>query len=250
MTVIIILAAGEGKRMNSDIPKVLHKVNGIPMIARVVIESKKIDPTKIIVVVGKHRDVIMKTLSLYTSIENVEFIVQENPMGTGHAIQCCVESLKPYVNDNVLILYGDVPLIKYDTLSELSTQVSPLTIGVTYMVNPYGYGRIIKIDGIFDTIIEEKDCDSIQKNIQVVNCGIYCIKAEYIYNYSMLLRNNNSSNEYYLTDLIEIIKKNESIDVNIYYFNDKIRYQIMGVNTQEQLRDVEELEDENETNEL
>ena len=241
MTVIIILAAGEGKRMNSDIPKVLHKVHNIPMLARVVIESQKINPSKIIVVVGKHRDIIIDTLSQYTSIENIEFIVQENPMGTGHAIQCCKYLLLPYIQENVLILYGDVPLIKSDTLHELASLNSPVTIGVTYMVNPYGYGRIVKINDTFDKIIEEKDCDSIQKNIQIVNCGIYSIKAEYIYNYIMVLNNNNVSKEYYLTDLIEIIKKSVNIDIDLYYFTDRKRYQIMGVNTIEQLRDVEEI---------
>ena len=240
MTVIIILAAGEGKRMNSDIPKVLHKVHNIPMLARVVIESQKINPSKIIIVVGKHRDIIIDTLSQYTSIENIEFIVQENPMGTGHAIQCCKYLLLPYIQENVLILYGDVPLIKSDTLHELASLNSPVTIGVTYMVNPYGYGRIVKINDTFDKIIEEKDCDSIQKNIQIVNCGIYSIKAEYIYNYIMVLNNNNVSKEYYLTDLIEIIKKSVNIDIDLYYFTDRKRYQIMGVNTIEQLRDVEE----------
>jgi UDP-N-acetylglucosamine diphosphorylase/glucosamine-1-phosphate N-acetyltransferase len=241
MTVIIILAAGEGKRMNSDIPKVLHKVQNIPMLARVVIESQKINPSKIIVVVGKHRDVIIDTLSQYTSIQDIEFIVQENPMGTGHAIQCCKYLLLPYIHENVLILYGDVPLIKSDTLYELASLKSPVTIGVTYMVNPYGYGRIVKINDTFDKIIEEKDCDSIEKNIQLVNCGIYCIKAEYIYNYIMVLDNNNVSREYYLTDLIEIIKKSVNIDIDLYYFTDRTRYQIMGVNTIEQLRDVEEI---------
>lgn len=242
MTVIIILAAGEGKRMNSDIPKVLHKVQNIPMLARVVIESQKINPSKIIVVVGKHRDVIIDTLSQYTSIQDIEFIVQENPMGTGHAIQCCKYLLLPYIHENVLILYGDVPLIKSDTLYELASLKSPVTIGVTYMVNPYGYGRIVKINDTFDKIIEEKDCDSIEKNIQLVNCGIYCIKAQYIYNYIMTLDNNNVSGEYYLTDLIEKIKTYEKIDINLFSFTDKNRYQIMGVNTMEQLKEVEELE--------
>ena len=243
MAVIIILAAGEGKRMKSDVTKVLNKVNGIPMLARVVIESQKINPTKIIIVVGKHRDVIVDTLSQYTSIEDIEFIIQDNPMGTGHAIQCCKHSLQPYLNENVLILYGDVPLLKSDTLYELVYQSSPVTIGITRMSEPYGYGRIIKTSAdIFDKIVEEKDCDDIQKNINLVNCGIYCIKAQYIYNYIMTLDNNNVSGEYYLTDLIEKIKTYEKIDIQLYSFDNKNRYQIMGVNTMEQLKEVEELE--------
>ena len=243
MAVIIILAAGEGKRMKSDVTKVLNKVNGIPMLARVVIQSQKVNPSKIIIIVGKHRDLIIDTLSQYTSIEDIEFIIQDNPMGTGHAIQCCKHSLQPYLNENVLILYGDVPLIKSDTLYELLYQSSPVTIGVTSMSEPYGYGRIVKTsDDIFDKIIEEKDCDDIQKNINLVNCGIYCIKAQYIYNYIMTLDNNNVSGEYYLTDLIEKIKTYEKIDVYLYSFTDKTRYQIMGVNTMEQLKEVEELE--------
>ena len=240
MAVIIILAAGEGKRMKSDVTKVLNKVNGIPMLARVVIESQKINPTKIIIVVGKHRDVIIDTLSKYTSIENIDFITQDNPMGTGHAIQCCKDALVSYLEENVLILYGDVPLLKADTLYELINQKSSgVTIGTTYMINPYGYGRIIKTNNHFDKIIEEKDCDDIQRSIQLVNCGIYCIKSEYIYNYIMTLDKNNISSEYYLTDLIEKIKNFEKIDIDLYYFTDANRYQIMGVNTMEQLYDIE-----------
>ena len=108
--VIIIMAGGLGKRMNSELPKVLHKINGKPLLLNVVQESMLLTPLKIYIVVGKYRNIIEQTLCQYISLDNIEFIMQPEALGTGHAIQCCRTELLKYYDTNVVILSGDTPV--------------------------------------------------------------------------------------------------------------------------------------------
>lgn len=121
--VVIIMAGGLGKRMNSNIPKVLHKVAGIPMICHILFElnifSKIVNINKILLVVGKYKEIIKKEIYKYDIFPNIEFIYQEEPLGTGHAIQCCRNKLLEYPDTDVLILSGDVPMIKTHTMYSL-----------------------------------------------------------------------------------------------------------------------------------
>jgi len=213
----IILAGGLGKRMNSDIPKVLHKVNGIPMICHVIREAFKLDTKEIMIVVGRYKETINKTLQSFCSKQEyrkITYIHQEDKtidgeiktMGTGHAINCCVPHLKELRVDgdeNVVILSGDVPLIKHSTIDLLLKDKN--TLLTTILGDPYGCGRIFTNNyNEIAKITEEKDCNEEQKRCKKVNCGIYNLNIDTIIQCVPLITNNNKSNEYYLTDIVEI----------------------------------------------
>jgi len=240
---IIIMAGGLGKRMNSSIPKILHKILNKPMIVHVIKESNKLNPKKIMIVVGKYREIIEKTIKEYLDMNTfpIEYIYQPEALGTGHAIQCCIESLKKNINSKTLILSGDVPLLKYNTMNSIITNVNKVKITTTEFENSTGYGRIIEKNSLFEKIVEEKDCTLEEKKIKKINCGIYVFDTEILCKYLPYLTNNNFQKEYYLTDIIEIIKTNEDINIDLYNISKENHYQIMGINTREQLLELERL---------
>jgi UDP-N-acetylglucosamine diphosphorylase/glucosamine-1-phosphate N-acetyltransferase len=254
--VAIIMAGGLGKRMNSDLPKVLHKIAGVPMICHILTKLTDLSSVKatlpsvkkIMIVVGKYKQIIEETINYFLQekdlqflIEKIQYIDQFEPMGTGHAIQCCRSELLKYPNTNVLILSGDVPLISSQLMMKMVTNLNNIRIAVTCLENSTGYGRIVEKDGKFDKIVEEKDCDTEQKTIQKVNCGLYAVDCNTLCRYLPYLKNNNSQNEYYLTDIIEIIKCEERIDVEMCEISKESQHEIMGVNTLQQLEELEKL---------
>ena len=171
----------------------------------------------------------------------MQYVEQIEPMGTGHAIQCCRSELLKHQNMNVLILSGDVPLISSLLMLKMVKNLNTIRIAVTCLENSNGYGRIVEQDGKFDKIVEENDCDTVQKTIQKVNCGLYAVDCNTLCRYLPYLKNNNSQNEYYLTDIIEIIKTQEKLDIEMYEINKETQYNIMGVNTPEQLKELEKI---------
>jgi bifunctional N-acetylglucosamine-1-phosphate-uridyltransferase/glucosamine-1-phosphate-acetyltransferase GlmU-like protein len=213
----IILAGGLGKRMNSDIPKVLHKVDRIPMICHVIQEAMKLNTKEIMIVVGRYKETIKNTVKSFCSKQEdkkITYIVQEDKtidgqiktMGTGDAIRCCVPHLRDLRvngNESVIILSGDVPLIKHSTIELLLKEKN--TILTTILREPFGRGRIItnKYNEIAK-IVEEKDCNEEEYKCKKVNCGIYHLNIDTIIQCVPLITNNNKSNEYYLTDIVEI----------------------------------------------
>jgi phosphomannomutase len=257
--IITIMAAGEGKRMKSDIPKVLHLFDGNPMLVRIIKESIRLNPQKIIVITGKYDLLIKETLSKYLEkiiLDKIIYIQQKNPQGTSDAIKYTLDEYSD--EDNVLILNGDMPLITYETLNNFISGNGNLLIAE--IENPFGYGRIIKentddriikenTDGriikentknCINKIIEQKDCTEDEKKINLVNVGIYFFSGKILKNYIPLIQNNNAQNEYYLTDLVSIIKNNSDLDI-LYEIIDKDKnYQILGVNTKEELMVLEE----------
>lgn len=244
----IILAGGLGKRMNSEVPKVLHKLNQKPMIIHVLEKVIKMKPKKIMIVVGKYREIIKETIdyymiglsSLIPTMIGIEYIYQETAQGTGHAIMCCRDSLKgESLATKVLILSGDVPLIRKDTLEGLVQGNGKVTLLTTIFNNPGGYGRIKRINSTFDRIVEQKDCNEVENTIKEINGGVYCIENKYITEHINKLTNTNKSNEYYLTDLIEIIKTYENENIHTLEVKKERQYEIMGVNTPEQLKELE-----------
>ena len=237
----IILAGGEGKRMNSPLPKVLHHIIGVPMVVRVIQSAMLLHPCKIIIVVGKHRAIIQKTIEEYMSDTSILcFVEQTTPMGTGHALMCCQEELQKTPNAKCLILSGDVPLIMTNMLKELVSNGHKTTLVTTELENPFGYGRIITIDGVFQKIVEEKDASPDEKRIKMVNAGVYCIASCHLLSHLSKLSNKNASQEYYLTDIIEIIRIHEKEPIHLHMIHRAHQYQIRGVNTQEQLAELEE----------
>ena len=238
-TTIIILAAGKGTRMNSPIPKVLHEVNGIPMIVKILNTCLSTTPKEIFIVVGEYKNMIEMVINnniKYTS--NIKYIIQKEQLGTGHAVRMCIPELKISTSNNVIVLSGDTPLIKSSTLYKISRfRYYGLIIG--YTENPFGYGRVIIDDnGGFIKIVEEKDCNNNEKKICLVNTGVYIFKKGALINNIDKITNNNNQNEYYLPDILQLISKHYDIE---YYIHNNNK-EFLGVNTMEQLKIVENIE--------
>ena len=236
---ILILAGGLGKRMNSDLPKVLHKLNDKILIQCVIETANKLNPDKIGIIVGKYKNQIEQSINEVFNEESilskVEYIIQEEAKGTGHAVQCATDFIKNY--NRILVLSGDVPLITDKTLTSMVNLDSKCTILVNELENPTGYGRI-KLLEINESnkvkIIEEKDCTDEEKSIKVINSGIYCFESNLLLEYLPRLECNNAQNEYYLTDIVSFY---DNVKVIKSYNNNEI----LGVNTCEQLEQLEQL---------
>lgn len=246
--IVIIMAGGLGKRMNTELPKVLNQVIvkenpsiSYPMLIHVILTASKLNPKRIFIVVGKFIDIICQTIQEYvdnkilTNPELFEFIKQEPALGTGHAILCTLPRIQNYLNSNALILSGDVPLISYDTLINLCGQTNKILI--TKLSDPFGCGRILFNGNFIIGIVEEKDCNTEQKLIQYVNCGIYQIAVKDLIDLIPQISNSNKSNEYYLTDIIELMVKN-NIPIDKFELEKDSQFQIKNVNTK---KDLEEL---------
>ena len=247
--VVVIMAGGLGKRMDSELPKVLHKIGKMPMLVHLLMKLKvlekkhKID--KILIVVGKYREIIQKTIEEYLATDVITFIDQPNPLGTGHAIQCCMEELKQYKSHNALILSGDVPLLTSELMYNMVRNVSIARLMTAIFLEPHGYGRIIEteVDDLlfFKKIVEEKDCNEEEREIKKVNCGIYTFDCQILCKYLPQLKNNNAQKEYYLTDILEIIKNNEKVNIELYNIEKENHHETIGVNTKAQLDELEKI---------
>lgn len=245
--IVFVLAGGLGKRMGSDLPKVCHQVLSkqtgqfAPMIVHTIITALKLNPEAIYIVVGIFRPLIEETISKYLSPEQfalIQWVIQEEPLGTGHAILSGLEQLKSHPNTPTLILSGDVPLISCETLNNLLESSNENRLLVTELDNPNGCGRIIlnEFNQIIK-IVEEKDCDSDEKLIKLVNCGIYQFNSDDLVNLLPKITNNNKSSEYYLTDIIGLMIES-GINISFHNLVKELQYEIKNVNT---LKDLEEL---------
>jgi len=170
------------------------------------------------------------------------FVDQPEAWGTGHAIQCCIPVLQTHLGKKVLILSGDVPLITQKTMKDMLLQCKQAILMTTHLRDPTGYGRIESSNGFFIKIIEEKEASSEEKKIKRVNGGIYAFDSEILCRYLPKLTNDNSQGEYYLTDILELIKVGELINIDMYDIPEKNQFEIMGINTREQLEQLEQLE--------
>lgn len=206
----LVLAAGKGTRMKSALPKVLHNVHGKPMLVRILDTLKKIDTEENILILGYEREKILDLL------KDASYVVQEEQLGTGDAIKRAENKLENYEGD-VLILCGDTPLIKEETLIKLyekykNAQAQAIILTAMYD-NPFGYGRIIKDENNnVRKIVEEKEANFEEKNIKEVNAGVYIFNSKELFKSLKKIDNNNEKQEYYLTDVIEIMfKENKKI---------------------------------------
>ena len=245
---VFIMAGGLGKRMCSDIPKVLHHVQGKPMLLQVIENSWKLKPLKIILIVGKYRPLIEKTLQETLPEEvfaNLEFALQSEALGTGHAIQCALNHLSYDYSPSspVLILSGDTPLVKTETMSLLLENLENAKIMTTHVSDPNGYGRVVIHDQSFQRIVEHKDCSQEELSIQIINTGIYAVSLKLLYNYVPQIDNNNAQQEYYLTDLFGLLISNR-IPIQMYQMPVEHQLQLTGINTKEQLEKLNKLLDE------
>ncbi|EAT15625.1 bifunctional UDP-N-acetylglucosamine diphosphorylase/glucosamine-1-phosphate N-acetyltransferase GlmU [Desulfuromonas acetoxidans] len=199
----VILAAGKGTRMKSQQPKVLHQIAGQPLALFPVQWCQSLGCCKTVMVVGHQADRVKETFAPYP----VNFVVQEQQLGTGHALMVTESALQSF-NGTLLLLCGDVPLLREETLKQLidahRTSEAAVTVLTTHMENPYGYGRIIRNSGQIEKIVEEKDATSEQKNITEINTGIYAFEAPLVYELLHRIGNDNAQGEYYLTDIISL----------------------------------------------
>lgn len=230
----VILAAGEGKRMYSKLPKVLHKVCGLTMVEHVINSTKEIGCEEPIVVIGHGADKVRQAIS------DVKFVLQEVQQGTGHAVM----QADAYINDeDVLVLCGDTPLVSSEKLKEMYQFHKQGGYGVTVLTadldNPSGYGRIARNkDGLVEAIVEDKDADQEQKNIKEINSGMYFFNGPELKKALKKLTNNNAQKEYYLTDCLQIIKA-EGYKISAFKTDDS--NEIMGVNNRLQLAEANEI---------
>lgn len=233
---VIIMAGGLGKRMQSSIPKVLHMLVHKPMLVHVIENAKRLNPKKIYIIVGKYKNVIESTLRTYVNMKDIEFVLQPEALGTGHAIQCALPKLEP--NQNVLILSGDVPLLTSQTMQSMITD-SPVSLLAADIDEPTGYGRIVQEDGKFTKIVEEKDATEEEKKIQTINAGVYCFRSEMLTTHLPKINNENAQNEYYLTDIFEILNSMD-VDMRVVLLPSSKAMEMTGVNTKEQLEELEQ----------
>jgi pantoate--beta-alanine ligase len=231
-TVCVIMAAGEGKRMKSRLPKVLHGLAGEPMIKGVVRTARSAGIKDIIAVIGHGSDRVRPILRRM----RVDAVVQDVQRGTGHAVLQTYPLLKDYRGD-VLILSGDVPLVRASTLKKLvyehGKHSNAVTFATAVVPDAGGYGRIVRVkDGSFSRIVEEKDADAATLRIKEINGGIYCFKAEPMFDALLMLTSDNAQMEYYLPDTLDITKSRGG-RVETHIIDDYT--EVLGVNTKKDL---------------
>uniref|UniRef100_A0A6C0HYH4 UDP-N-acetylglucosamine diphosphorylase n=1 Tax=viral metagenome TaxID=1070528 RepID=A0A6C0HYH4_9ZZZZ len=235
MLVTIVLAGGEGKRMKSEIPKVLNTIKNKPMIHYVIQKALEINSDKIFIVVGKHEIEIKN--SIYLGFPNdytkFYFITQTDALGTGDAVKNCLPYTTTFdIFTKILILSADVPSIGIETLNELIKYDNAVLTHTKN--NPFGCGRILLDEyGYIERIVEEKDCIEKQYLIELINCGIYVCTLKTL-QLTMQIKNMNTASEYYLTDLIELGYNSGSLFKSVELPKVK-SFEFFNINTYEEL---------------
>lgn len=202
---IIVLAAGKGTRMRSELPKVLHPVGGKALVQHVVDTARQVGGEKIMIIVGHGAEAVEQKMAA----ADVSFILQAEQLGTGHAVQQALPQLRE--DATVLILYGDVPLTRVDTLQKLVAGVNDQQMGLltVNLPDPTGYGRILRDkNNRVTAIVEHKDASEAERAVKEVNTGIMAVSAKHLRSWLPQLTNNNAQGEYYLTDLIALAVAN------------------------------------------
>ena len=235
MLAIAILAAGKGTRMKSHLPKVLQAIGGASLINRVLESCNGLNPERLLLIVGHKAEVIKEELKHHSTIE---FISQTPQNGTGHAVQQLIPVLKDFQGE-LLVLNGDVPLLRKQTINELVTQHRKLKAGVTFLTakltNPKGYGRVFADEqSNVREIIEDRDCNLQQSKNTLTNAGIYCFNWSQLKDILPKLANNNDQKELYLTDTVKMF--NKAIHVEVDDINE-----VRGVNDHNELANCEVL---------
>ncbi len=227
----LILAAGEGSRMKSKLPKVLHKLMGVTMVEHVIAAAKGAGSDDVAVVVGFKGDEVRSALDK----KELKFFLQDKQLGTGHAVMCAEEFIDE--DKDMLILYGDTPLLTADTLKKLlefhKNEDNGVSIISAIVEDPAGYGHIIRDEkGAFVKNVEHKDATESEKLVKEINTGVYVFKGKSLKNALKKLNNDNAQGEYYLPDTLEILLK-EGEGVNAMAVNDVSEF--YGVNSRVQL---------------
>jgi len=269
MTTVIILAGGEGKRMGlSQGPKVIRcvpagpkgpldptvpkelsakgsKDTPVPMIVSILSEVNRINYKRILIVVGKYKELIDTVIQEHVApnmLSKITYVLQPVPKGTGHAVMCCLPHL--HMNDNVLILSGDVPYIKAETmelmtgpnnLKDLKGAFNKIRLMTMRLENPTGYGRVIEDAEGNVRIVEQRDCACASTDLEEkrVNCGIYYTTGRLLMIRLPFLSCDNAQSEYYLTDIV-----NKDADVELCEIDESRKYEVTGINTELELEEL------------
>jgi bifunctional UDP-N-acetylglucosamine pyrophosphorylase / glucosamine-1-phosphate N-acetyltransferase len=231
-TACVVLAAGLGKRMNSDLPKVLHRICGVPMLQSVLNSVRKLNPEKVVVVAGEHIGMIKGNVEF----PGVMFATQPRARGTGDAVRCALPVIGDFDGD-ILILNGDTPLVRTDTIKKFlrlhRRDGNAISVVSFEASDPSAYGRIVRnTSGRIEAIVEEKDADRRQKEIREVNSGLYAVRRDAL---PLLgeIKLNRVKGEYYLTDIVSAAL-GRNMKTSAYLIGAEEEF--MGVNTKEQLR--------------
>jgi bifunctional UDP-N-acetylglucosamine pyrophosphorylase/glucosamine-1-phosphate N-acetyltransferase len=233
---VIVLAAGQGTRMKSDIPKVLHRLGGTPLFLHALRAAQKLKPSRIAVIVGHGAGAVQQAYSG----SDLCWVIQENQLGTAHAVLCAKPTFDGFTGD-ILILSGDVPLIRENTLKRLVDhhrgRQAAVTLLTAELENPKGYGRIVRDDKQqIIRIIEEKDASDLQKQIREVNAGIYVAAAPFLFSALSHVNDQNRQREYYLPDIVPIALRENKTVSNLQVDDPR---EMMGINTREELARME-----------
>jgi len=234
---IVILAAGKGSRMRSKLPKVLHQVAGKSLLGHVIDSSMELQPEQIHVVVGHGKDQVIDSLKNHPHAERLNWVEQEQQLGTGHAVSQALPSIS--LNANVLMLTADVPLIKARTLGAMvdSMASSPLALLTAIVDKAHGLGRITRDDSNAVTgIVEQKDASAAQQKINEINSGIICAHRDQLGLWLDQVGNNNAQQEYYLTDVVALAYQYGS---PIAALHPEENSEVNGINSRVQLAEVE-----------
>ncbi|NEO33696.1 MAG: bifunctional UDP-N-acetylglucosamine diphosphorylase/glucosamine-1-phosphate N-acetyltransferase GlmU [Symploca sp. SIO3C6] len=229
MVAIAILAAGRGTRMKSDLPKVCHQLGALSLVERVLNSCLLIQPLRRLIIVGYEAQRVKTSLQGY---RDLEFVEQTEQLGTGHAVQQLLPKLEGFTGD-LLVLNGDVPLLRPDTIKKLleyhQAHQNAATLLTAHLPNPQGYGRVF-CDGnnLLTQIVEERDCTAAQKKNRRINAGVYCFNWSKLAAVLPKLQNNNDQKEYYLTDTVKALDPVMAVDVGDYQ-------EILGINDRKQL---------------
>ncbi len=235
MLAVAVLAAGQGTRMKSALPKVLHTIAGSTLIERVLQSCRGLHPEEWLVVVGHQSELVQESLSNW---QGLNFVRQSPQLGTGHAVQQLQEVLNEFQGD-LLVLNGDVPLLQPETIKQLlethRSKNANATLLAARLTDPEGYGRVIANDqGRVKAIIEDRDCSKAEKENNLTNSGVYCFKWNQLNKIITKLSNNNNQKEIYLTDAIELLSET-------FYLEVKDPNEVKGINNKMQLAECEEL---------
>ncbi|MEK7708562.1 MAG: bifunctional UDP-N-acetylglucosamine diphosphorylase/glucosamine-1-phosphate N-acetyltransferase GlmU, partial [Pseudomonadota bacterium] len=233
---VVILAAGEGKRMRSSFPKVLHTLAGCSLLMHVTNTARLLSPDKICIVIGHGGEVVKQSVVG----DDLTWVLQPQQLGTGHAL---MQTLPHLDRDGLtLVLYGDVPLISIQTLQELIAKAKEkhCVLLTAEIENPFGYGRITRDPDTraIKAIVEQKDANTEQLEIHEINTGIMLIPNDYLHNWLPKIENKNTQNEYYLTDIIAMSVKQ---GIQVESSQTRNLWEVMGINNKSQLAELERI---------
>lgn len=235
--IAVILAAGQSKRMQSDLVKVLHEVCGRPMVAWVIDACRAVGADAIYLVVGHQAD---RVQAAFAGQPGLHYAIQAERLGTGHAVQQVEPLLAPDFDGDVIVLAGDGPLLRAETLAHLvqthRREHADATLATAIIENPAGYGRIVRdAEGSFLAIVENKDATPEQLAIREINPSYYCFRSQPLFESLRRVDNRNASGEYYVTDVLGLLRRNGG---RVSVIPAVPADEVLSINTQEQLAEV------------